>query len=288
MKTIRKLTLAALALALLLTLAACGNGGKDGGAERAGTVDDYSAERPVTVKIGLTGAIYEDIWAPVAEKLRPEGILIETVQFADFSLPNPALNDGDIALNAFQHHAFFNDAVKTNGFDLTAIGDTYVIAMNLYSDVIDDVSQLKAGDKVAIPNDVTNGGRALKLLESAGVLTVDPAAGNNPSKSDITEYRVDIELIEVDAAGVCALLPDVAAAVINGNYALDNGIKPEEEAIFFEKDYVDDSYFCLIAARTGEKDAKAYRRIVEAYQSDDTKQVFEDVFDGFFVPVWED
>ena len=273
-----------LVLLLLAGLAACG-GGEDNAS--AGTVDDYSPEKPVTVRVGLTGAIYEDIWAPIAEKLEPEGILIETVQFADFSLPNPALNDGDIELNAFQHHAFFDDAVATNGFELTAIGDTYVIAMNIYSNVIDDVSQLKDGDQVAIPNDVTNGGRAIKLLEAAGLLTVDPAADNNPQTSDITEYLVDIELVEVDAAGVCALLPDVEAAVINGNYALDNGLDPES-AIFFEEDYADNSYFCLIAARSDEADAKAYQRIVEVYQSDETKQIFADAFDGFFVPVWED
>ena len=284
MKTMKKLTALLLSVILIFALAACG-GDEDNAS--AGTVDDYSPEKPVTVRIGLTGAIYEDIWAPIAEKLEPEGILIETVQFADFSLPNPALNDGDIELNAFQHHAFFDDAVATNGFELTAIGDTYVIAMNIYSNVIDDVSQLKDGDQVAIPNDVTNGGRAIKLLEAAGLLTVDPAAGNNPQTSDITEYLVDIELVEVDAAGVCALLPDVEAAVINGNYALDNGLDPES-AIFFEEDYTDNSYFCLIAARSDEADAKAYQRIVEVYQSDETKQIFADAFDGFFVPVWED
>ena len=284
MKTMKKLTALLLSVILIFALAACG-GDEDNAS--AGTVDDYSPEKPVTVRGGLTGAIYEDIWAPIAEKLEPEGILIETVQFADFSLPNPALNDGDIELNAFQHHAFFDDAVATNGFELTAIGDTYVIAMNIYSNVIDDVSQLKDGDQVAIPNDVTNGGRAIKLLEAAGLLTVDPAAGNNPQTSDITEYLVDIELVEVDAAGVCALLPDVEAAVINGNYALDNGLDPES-AIFFEEDYTDNSYFCLIAARSDEADAKAYQRIVEVYQSDETKQIFADAFDGFFVPVWED
>lgn len=285
MKTFRNFVCAALALALILTLAACSGKQQE---ESAGTVYDYSPKKPVTVRVGLTGAIYEDIWTPIAEKLKPEGILIETVQFADFSLPNPALNDGDIELNAFQHHAFFDNAVESNGFELAAIGDTYVIAMNIYSSSLSDVSELKDGDKVAIPNDVTNGGRAIKLLESAGILKVDPAAGNNPSKDDITEYLVNIELVEVDAAAVCALLPDVAAAVINGNYALDNGIKPQEEAIFFEKDYADNSYFCLIAARADEADAKAYQRIVEVYQSEETKKVFDELFGGYFVPIWEE
>ena len=82
--------------------------------------------------------------------------------------------------------------------------------------------------------------------------------------------------------------PDVAAAVINGNYALDNGIKPQEEAIFFEKDYADNSYFCLIAARADEADAKAYQRIVEVYQSEETKKVFDELFGGYFVPIWEE
>lgn len=239
------------------------------------------------IKIGLTGTIYEDIWNPIIKDLKKEGINIELVQFSDFSLPNEALDSGDIDLNAFQHHAYFNNDVESNGYQITPIGDTFVIAMNIYSNKIKDVSALKAGDKVAIPNDASNGGRALKVLESAGIITLKEGAGSNPEIADIEAYNVKIEIVEVGAADICTLLPDVTAAVINGNYALDYGIDPSKDAIFEESMYDDDSYFCLIAARTDEVDKEEYQKIVKAFQSEKTKQIFQDEFKGFFVPAWE-
>lgn len=245
-----------------------------------------SSPEMVTVKVGLTGTIYEDIWNPIGERLKDEGIILELVQFSDFALPNEALSSGDIQLNAFQHHAYFNNEVESKGYDLTAIGDTFVIAMNAYSDKISDLKELKAGDKIAIPNDATNGGRAIKLLESAGVLALKQDAGSNPSIADIESYQVEIELIEMNAADICAALPDVTAAVINGNYALDYGIDPEK-AIYHETEYADDSYFCLIAVRTEDAENEVYKRIVEEFQSEETKQIFKDKFKGYFVPAWE-
>ena len=241
-----------------------------------------------TVRIGLTGTIYEDIWNPVKEELKEEGIKIELVQFSDFSLPNNALNAGDIDLNAFQHHAYFKNDVESNKYDITPIGYTFVIAMNLYSNKIKDVKELKDGDKVAVPNDASNEGRALKLLESAGIISIRETAGANPELSEIETYHVRIDIVEVNAADICALLPDVTAAVINGNYALDYGIDPAGEAVFLESEYADDSYFCLIAARSDEADNEVYKKIVEAFQSERTKKIFKDEFKGFFVPAWEE
>lgn len=252
-----------------------------------GKKEESSNDAGTTVRIGLTGTIYEDIWNPIAEDLKEEGIQIELVQFSDFSLPNQALAAGDIDLNAFQHHAYFNSDVESNGYDIVPIGDTFVIAMNIYSNKITDVSELKDGDKVAVPNDASNEGRALKVLESAGIINIKESAGNNPEITDIESYNVQIELVEANAADLCALLPDVEAAVINGNYALDYGIDPNEEAIFAEKNYADDSYFCLIAARSEEVDSEVYKKVVEAFQSENTKKIFKDEFKGFFVPAWE-
>lgn len=245
-----------------------------------------SNKEEVTVKIGLTGTIYEDIWNPIADRLKEEGINIELVQFSDFSLPNQALDAGEIDMNAFQHHAYFNSDVEANGYDITPIGDTFVIAMNLYSDKIQDISELKDGDTIAIPDDASNGGRALKLLESAGIITLRTDAGSNPSLEDIETNQVNVELMEVGAANICAILPDVTAAVINGNYALDYGIDPET-AIFNETEYDDDSYYCLIAVRSEDADNEVYQRIVKEFQSEETKKIFQDTFKGFFVPAWE-
>lgn len=245
-----------------------------------------SSDEVRVVKLGLTGVIYEDIWNPIKEQLAEEGVDLEFVQFSDFSLPNAALDNGEIDINAFQHHAYFNNDTTTNGYNLTAIADTFIIAMNIYSDKITSINELKDGDTVAIPNDASNGGRALKVLESAGIIEIDEAAGANPTVSDITAYNVDVEITELGASTIPSVIADFTIAVVNGNYALDYGIDPET-AIFHETDYEDNSYFCLIAVRAGEEDDPVFNRIVELFQSEQTKAIFEENFGGYFVPAWE-
>lgn len=238
------------------------------------------------VKIGLTGAVYEDIWAPVAEEMAKEGVKLEYVQFSNFSLPNQALANGEVDLNAFQHHAFLRNEIRNNGYEITSIGDTFIVAMNLYSRKIGSVDELKDGDKVAVPNDATNEGRALKLLEAAGVLTLRKGVGASPELSDIVSTRVDLEFVEMDANLIVSILPDVALAAVNGNYALDSGLTADE-ALFKEPRYDDDSYTCLIACRSADAQNPVFRRIVEAYQSQAVIDVFNTTFAGFFVPAWK-
>lgn len=298
MKKFKSLALGLALTFVLGTGAACSqSGASDNAASASAAADTASAEASAasatsseyagrTVKVGLTGTIYEKIWEPIVEDFAKEGVTIELVQFGDFSLPNEALNAGEIDLNAFQHHAYFNSDVESNGYKITPIGDTFVIAMNLYSDKIKDISELKDGDTIAIPNDASNGGRAIKLLESAGIVTLKADASANPSVTDIESKTPNIEIKEVNAADLPALLPDVTAAVINGNYALDYGIDPQT-SIYKESKYDDDSYFCLIAARTDEANDALYKKIVERFQSDATKQIFQDEFNGYFVAAWD-
>lgn len=263
-------------------------------AENSDTADNadseaaYSPENPVTVKIGLTGNVYEDIWNPIKEKLAPEGINLEYEQFTSFNIPNNALNSGEIDMNAFQHHAYFNNDTASNGYDLTAIGDTYIVAMNIYTAKDYTIeSALASTDtlKIAVPNDVTNEGRALKLLESAGFFTINAEAGASPEITDITEYAVPVEFVEVDANLVYSVIQDVDLAVINGNYALDSGLTADD-AIYKESEYADNSYYCLIAVRTEDAENPVYKRIVEAYQTQDTIDIYNNEFKGFFVPAW--
>ena len=263
----------------------------------------YSPENPVTVKIGLTGNVYEDIWNPIKEKLAPEGInleyeqftsfnipnnALEIVQFSDYVTPNNALNSGEIDMNAFQHHAYFNNDTASNGYDLTAIGDTYIVAMNIYTAKDYTIESALASTetlKIAVPNDVTNEGRALKLLESAGFFTINADAGASPEISDITDYAVPVEFVEVDANLVYSVIQDVDLAVINGNYALDSGLTADD-AIYKESEYADNSYYCLIAVRSEDAENPVYKRIVEAYQTQDTIDIYNNEFKGFFVPAW--
>ena len=158
--------------------------------------------------------------------------------------------------------------------------------MNLYSDKVKSVDEIKDGDVIAIPDDASNGGRALKVLANAGLITLKAEAGSNPTVADIDTYNVQIEIKEMGAADIPSVLPDVTAAVINGNYALDYGIDPTT-AIYEETEYDDDSYFCLMAVRSSDADDAVYKRIVELFQSETTKQIFKDEFNGYFVPAWE-
>ena len=272
-KSFNKKVLFILVVLTAIFIASCSNTNKDS----------------VTVKIGHVGESDRAIWKPVQEKLSKEGINVELVSFADYSIPNQALNDGDIDLNAFQHHAYFYNETNTKGYDLAIIGTTYISAMNIYSQKITNVSEVKRGDKVAIPNDPSNGGRALKVLQAAGLIKLKDNAPDNPEVSDIAENPLNIEIVEVEAGSIYSLLPDVACAVINCNYALDFGLNPGTDFIFQDNPRIYDNnmYVCLIASRTEDKDNEIYKRIVDAYHSPEVEKVYEEEFKGAYLPAWK-
>ena len=247
-----------------------------------------------TIRLGVTGAFYEDLWQPAIDQLAAEGIKVELQQFSDFSLPNNALNGGEIQINAFQHHAYFNNDTSNNGYDLTVIADTFVITMNLYSSrygsIEDLVADAAAGKKltVVIPNDATNQGRALLVLRDAGVIGLtDDYEGTPNTENVVLAEGVNVELVPVNAAQTYQYLEDADAAIINGNYAASYGVDPAS-AIFAENvDLSDERFICLIAVRTQDADNPTYRRIAEVFCSDVTTQVVKELFDGFFYLTWE-
>ncbi|MGD9566932.1 MAG: MetQ/NlpA family ABC transporter substrate-binding protein [Sedimentibacter sp.] len=268
------------ALLIATTFTACGNSNA--------VKEEITAKEEITVKVGVVGEVNE-MWNPVIEELGREGINIELISFTDYTTPNRALADGETDLNAFQHYAYLNNEIKNNGYKITSIGDTFISAMNIYSDKVSEVGEIGEGSKIAIPNDATNGGRALKVLEAAGLIEIDPNAGDSPEKSNIVSNPLNLELVEVDAANVYALLPDVTAAVINCNYALDNGLHPGEDSIFQDSVsyYEGKSYINLIATRTEDANNETYLKIVQSYQSEAVKEVYADTFKGAYVPAWE-
>lgn len=275
----KSLALCLAAAAILTLLCACGSPAS-------------SKTETTTVKIGVTGSFYEDLWQPAKELLKKDSIDLQIVQFSDFVTPNNALANGEIDLNAFQHRVYLESEVKNYGYAIQNIGNTLIIPLNIYSQKVSSVSELKDGDTVAIPDDESNGGRALKVLESAGLITLSPDAGFNPSVSDITSYKVKIQIEELKANVIPSVLPDVTAAVVNGNFALDFGLK-QEEAIFQDENLDQKEYWCLIAARTADledADKKAlYQSIVDAYHSAETQTVFDTTYKGYFVSVgWDE
>ena len=286
LKRIIAFSLSAAGLALALTACGSSSSASDDAAQASG-----SSDAQTTVKLGVVGAIYEDIWAPAKEKLADEGIDLEIVQFSDYVTPNNALANGDIDLNAFQHRIYLQNEIDNYGYAIQNIGNTFIIPLNLYSQKVSSVDELKDGDVVAIPDDLTNGGRALKVLEAAGLIELDPNAAFNPTVDDITSYKVNITIEELKANTIPSVLPDVAAAVVNGNYALDFGLKTDE-AIYKDSVLDVEEYWNLIAARTADVEdpdtAAIYEKVVEAFQSSATEDVFNNTFGGYFIAVgWD-
>lgn len=275
------LTLASL---LVLSLAACGGGSGEGPGNSGGS-------EPVTIKLGVVGSIYEDLWTPAQESLKAENINLEFVQFSDYVTPNNALANNEIDPNAFQHRIYLQSELDSYDYEIEAIGNTFIIPLNIYSDKVSSVEELKDGDVVAIPDDLTNGGRALKVLEAAGLITLDAGAGFSPTVDDITAYSTAIEIEELKANVIPSVLPDVAAAVVNGNYALDFGLKTEE-AIYKDSVLDVEEYWCLVAARSADLEdpekREIYHKVVKAFQSEATEKVFNEDYGGYFIAVgWD-
>ena len=241
------------------------------------------------VRVGFYTDSEYQIWNPVVSNLAKEGITVELVSFANTRMPNQALNNGDIDLNAFQHHAYLNDEVSNLGYDIVAIADTYISAMNIYSKNISNVSELKRGDKVAIPNDPSNEGRALKVLEAAGLIKVKPEVGDLPSISDIIENPLGLNILAVEIGSVPSYLPEVACAVINSHVALDFGLNPGSDYIFQDNPsiYSGNAFVNLIAARTEDKDKEIYKKIIKAYQSEAVEEIYANNFKGSYLPTWK-
>ncbi|EOT46449.1 MULTISPECIES: MetQ/NlpA family ABC transporter substrate-binding protein [Enterococcus] len=249
---------------------------------------EAAAAEDTTVKLGVVGD-NTDVWDDVSKRLKEEGITIKYVKFTDYTTPNTALADGSIDANAFQTEIFLDAYNKEANTDLTPIGLTVIAPLGIYSDKIKDVSELKKGDTVTIPNDATNNGRALLLLQSAGVLTVDKKAGQTPTLADVTSNPLELNIKEVDAAQTARSLPDVDVAIINSGMAVDAGLTPSKDAIYLEP--VSDGsrpYVNVIAVKKENKDKEVYKKIVEAYQTEQTKKVIDETSKGSSKAAWED
>ena len=243
-------------------------------------------QKVTTVTIGVVGSLYEDLWAPAQKSLKAQGINLKIVQFSDYVTPNNALANGEIDLNAFQHRIFLENEIQNKKYDIKLIGNTFIIPLNLYSVKVKSVKELKKGSIVAIPNDVTNGGRAIKVLAAAGLITLKESAGFNPTVNDIAVNNSGIVIKELAANTIPSALQDVDAAIVNGNYALDFGIKTES-AIFKDTSVSEKAYWNLIAAKTSDlKDpakVELYKKIVKAFQTAETEKVFNETFGGYFI-----
>lgn len=270
-KTFKKFAIYALTLVSAITLVACQNNSKK------------------TFTIGVVGDVERSVWEDVEKRLEADGEDIKLEVFSDYVMPNQALDDGSIDMNAFQHVAYLVDYVKANKSDLVPVGYTYISPMAAYSESLKSLEELKDGDEVIIPNDPTNGGRALLLLEQAGVLEIDDAAGITPSTSNITSNPKNIKITSIDAAQIFIGIKDVAAVVANTNFAVDAGFDPYKDGIFVDTDNiaaVASQYKNVMAVKTADKDSEIVAKVVAAYQSAATEAKIKEVSAGADQKAW--
>jgi D-methionine transport system substrate-binding protein len=267
----KKLALSILLLALVVFTAACSS--------------SSNGKETKTVKIGITGTDTRT-WDYVAEKAAKEGIDIELVSFGDYVLPNTALAEGELNANSFQTVAYFDQFIKEHNLDLVPIATTYLAPMAIYSDKLKDVKEIKNGAKIALPNDVSNQGRALLLLQEAGLLKlVDNYDGLGTIEQSVIENPKNIELIPTAPAQIPRALPDVDAGIINNGFARDAGLNPINDSIFHESETAI-AYLNIIAVNKEDKDNKTLQRIAELFQEEDTADFINKEFGGTLIPTF--
>lgn len=252
----------------------------------AGLLAACGANAEETVKVGVVGE-NNDAWEHVRDVVAEDGINLEIVTFSDYQTPNTALAEGDLDLNAFQTVIFLDSFNEDTGNDLTPIADTTLNPLGIYSEQVEDVADIQEGDTIAIPNDASNEGRALKLLQFAGLIEVDPEKGNYPLIEDITSNPLNLEIVAIASNQTARSLSDTTAAVINVGMAVDAGYIPSEDAIFLESAEGDtEPYINAIVARSEDTDNETYQQIVEAYQTDEVKEIIAETTQNSSIPVW--
>lgn len=260
----KKIIIFLLAITTVLALAACSKGASS---------NEKETEK---VKIGVTGTDGE-VWPILKEKAEAEGIEIELVEFSDYTLPNQALTDGDIDLNSFQHIAFLSQFTKENNADLAPIGATLIAPMGIYSEKLEDINDIEVGARIAIPDDPSNQARALKLLESAGLITLADDFGLFGDPSKIVENPKNLDIFPIVAQQTPRVLPDVAASVINNGVAGQAGFDPVNDPIFLEDSNDKNTlpYVNVFAAREKDVNNETFLRIVELYHDEEVIKAVE-------------
>ena len=262
----------AIILSLVLTLSLCACGGKS---------DDK------TIKVGATPAPHAEILEVIKEELAKEGWTLEIVEFNDYVQPNQAVEDGELDANYFQHVLYLNSFNADNGTHLVNAGGIHYEPFGIYAGKTASLDALADGAKIGVPNDATNEARALLLLEQEGLIKLKEGVGLDATKSDIIENPHNYEIVEIEAQLLPASLPDLDIAVINGNYAIDAGLKVSEALAIEAADGAATEYYQnVIAVKEGNENSEKIQALLKALKSDAVKSYIESTYDGAVVPLF--
>ena len=237
-----------------------------------------------TITVGATPVPHAEILEFVAPALAEQGYILEIVEFTDYVQPNLALDAGDLDANFFQHVPYLESFAGDHGLDLVAIGGVHVEPIGLYSNTHSTVRSIQNGATIAIPNDPTNAGRALLLLESAGLIALIDGAGLEATPIDVKENPLGLFFVELEAAQLPRALPDVDAAVINTNYAIEAGFNPLDDALVIETS--DSPYTNVVAVRAGTEDNPAIVALLAALQSEAVNDFILETYGGAVIPAF--
>jgi D-methionine transport system substrate-binding protein len=240
--------------------------------------------RAETLKIGVSAGPYAEI-LEFAGKIykEKEGIDIKVVEFSDYTLPNAALAQGDIDFNNFQHKPYLDNQVKNRGFNLVAVEKSIIVPLGLYSKKLGKLSEVKEGAQVAIPNDPSNGSRALLLLQQAGLIKVDPAKGIAATVADIVDNPRKLKFKEIDAAQLPRSLDDTDFSAVTLNYAVSGGLDPKKALLLEDINTPWNLWFVTQESRKADPKILKY---IAVYRSPEVKDFIAKRFDGTILPTW--
>lgn len=262
-------------------LALAGCGGQQGASSGASS----AASGAKTLKVGATAVPHAEILEAAKPLLEKEGITLEIVEFNDYVQPNLALNDKELDANFFQHEPYLKNFMDEHKeVKLKNAAGIHIEPMGVYSKKITKLDELKDGATIAIPNDPTNGGRSLLLLEKAGIIKLKEGVGEKATVGDIAENKKNIKFQEVEAAQVPRTLDDVDAAVINSNFAMQVNLDPTKDAMFIEDST--SPYVNIIAVREDDENRPEIQALIKVLHSDEIKQFITEKYKGAVVPAF--
>ena len=281
----KKIISLVLALTLLLAFASgCSQPAPAPAPAPEPTPTQAAEPEPSVLKVGATPVPHAEILNFIKPLLEKENIILEIVDFQDYVQPNTALADKELDANFFQHQPYLDNFIKERSLDLVSVGNVHVEPLGLYSKTIKDISELKEGSTIAIPNDSTNAARALLLLQSNGIIKLKEGSGIEATEKDIAENPKKIKIQPAEAAQLPRVLEDVDAAVINTNYALPANLNPTKDALIIEGK--DSPYANIVVVRKGDENRAEIQKLIEILNSDEVKKFLEEKYDGAIVPAF--
>ena len=278
----KKLLALLLGLTLCLSLAACG--GDSGSTTDDTTGTDGDTAETVTLTVAASPTPHAEILNPCVPILAEQGIELVVNQYDDYVVPNTAVEDGDEDANYFQHLPYLEEFNETRGTHLVSVAGVHIEPMGIYAGRVSSLEDLPDSAVIAVPNDATNEGRALLLLEAQGLITLDDSSNLTATPNNIVDNPKNLEFQELEAATIPSVLADVDLAVINSNYALGAGLNPTTDALAIESS--DSPYVNVLVVKEGNENNEAIQALVDALHSDTIRDYITETFDGAVVPAF--